>query len=279
MEFGHRSPDQVQVTGKAFLRHLQIGHQLWGPFISSDRLTAIATAEQAAVADALIATGTLWGFGIGNVSTGGHGVPLQQLDAVHRNTDNYYQPFTIGSCANDTIEGPNDNRPLAFPIPPGNLPQNLPEQQINNSLLLFPSFPFHEMTHADLLNTAGPSSENRLRWIELPQDPFNGTAIGAVILLPTQDQRDGNSLEQEILVCDLGAGWGSSTLNTSTQNFGSRNVRSSLSDAKSVAKKINSVDIKQSNPGLSEAEDAAIQTSMVFVLPFNPERPINISQS
>ena len=181
------------------------------------------------MADALTTTSSLWTFAISDVNTGGHGLPFEQLDAVHHIRNDHYQPYTISSRANDTIEGLNDERPIAFPIPPGVLPQNLPEQQMNNSLLSYPAFPFSDVTRAEILKTAGPIWENRLRWIELPRDPFKESAIGAVVLLPMQNPRPEDSQQQEILVCNLGAGWGPSTLNTSTYEYGSGNVNSEIS--------------------------------------------------
>ncbi|KAL8628500.1 hypothetical protein Q9189_005816 [Teloschistes chrysophthalmus] len=167
------------------------------------------------------ATRSIWAHTVADVNTGGHGVPLEQLNAVHRIEGDYYQPYTIGSCANDTIKGVNDERPLAFPVPPGVSPDYVPLQTLDNSLLEYPAFPLFNVTRAEILDTAGPSWENRLLWIELPQDPFNGSAIGALALLPVQDPR-----VQKIVVCTLGAGWGQSTLNTSTRLLGSSSVQS-----------------------------------------------------
>ena len=106
------------MTGKGSLRHLQIQRQLWLPFVNSDRETAIATAQQAAVTDILTTTSSLWTFAISDVNTGEHGLPFEQLDAVHHIRNDYYQPYIIDSCANDTIESLNDEQPLTFPTPP-----------------------------------------------------------------------------------------------------------------------------------------------------------------
>ena len=277
--YGIPNPDQVQVTGKASLRQLQIVREFWKPFSNSDSHTIVATTQQAAVADALVATGTLWGFEMASVSTGGHGVPLEQLDAVHHVNTNYYQPYTIGSCANDTIQGINDERPLAFPIPPGVTPANLPMQHVDNTSLSFPAFIFDNLTRAEILRTGGPSSENRLRWVELPQVPFNGSAIGAVVLLPLQDLQPSEPQNQEILLCVLGAGWGPSILNTSTRELGSSQVRSGISDAKLVTEDMRSVDDTTPNPNLAQAEDDATLSSVSFLLPIYPKRPINVSLS
>lgn len=277
--YGFPAPDQVELTGKGSLRHLRPQHQLWKPFDNADTQTTIATSQQAAVADALVGTGTLWGFNIGSASTGGHGVPLQQLDAIHHIKTGYYQPYTIASCANDTIEGSADERPLAFPVPPGVVPQMLPEHQINNSLLSLPAFPIQNLSRAEILKTPGLTWENRLRWVELPQDPFNASAIGAVILLPIISPSPDEASSQKILVCTLGAGWGPSTLNTSTQLFGARGVKSGISDPESLSQKALSYKDMEQNPGLSEAEDVAVLSSGFFIVPAYPERLINVSIS
>ncbi|KAL8824191.1 MAG: hypothetical protein Q9191_005234 [Dirinaria sp. TL-2023a] len=271
------APNSVQVTGKASLRHLKIGRQIWLPFVNSDNETIVATAEQAAVADALTATGDLWQTAIGNVNTGGHGVPFDQLDAIQSITTNYYQPYTIASCAEDTIEGPSDKRPLAFPITPGVLPQNLPEQQINNSLLSNPAFSFLDVTRAEMLDTAGSLRETRLRWIELPQDPFNGSAIGAVVLLPDQNPRPEESRHQQIVVCNLAAGWGPSTLNMSSSDNGSTNVQSVISDSGSVSRRVQSLPGPTRTTYAPAAEMSA--DSNFFVLPIYPKRQMNVSLS
>lgn len=281
-EFGYPSPDQVQVTGKGSLRQLMIMRELWKPFTNSDSHVTVATTQQAAVADALIATGTLWSFEMASVSNGGHGVPVERLDAVHHINTNYYQPYTIGSCANDTIQGFDDERPLTFPIPPGIIAEDLPVQHLDNSSLSFPGFTFDNLTRSQILKTEGPTWENRLRWVELPQDPFNGSAIGAVVLLPLQDPKPNESQDQDILLCVLGAGWGPSTLNTSTQEYGSTHVRSSISNAKTVVEKLESFEDKTpsaGHAGLAKAGDEATASSICFILPAYPKRLINISLS
>ena len=278
-EFGHPSPDQIQVTGKGSIRQLEIQRELWKPFINSDSDVAVATTQQAAVADALIATGTLWSFEMATVSTGGHGVPFERLDAVHHINTNYYQPYTIGSCANDTIQGFDDERPVTFPIPPGIIPEDLPVQHIDNSSLSFPGFTFDNLTRSQILKTEGPTWENRLRWVELPQDPFNGSAIGAVVLLPLQDPKPSESQDQNILLCVLGAGWGPSTLNLSTQEYGSTHVSSSISNAKAPVEELVSVKDTAHFAGTARAGVDALASSIFFLLPIYPKRLINISLS
>ena len=74
------------------------------------------------------------------------------------------------------------------------------------------SLKFPGISRSKLLDTPGPLYENRLRWIALPNNPFNGTAIGAIVLLPNAQ----NDTSQQIVVCNLGASWGTTNLNFST---------------------------------------------------------------
>ncbi|KAL8639714.1 MAG: hypothetical protein Q9228_003286 [Teloschistes exilis] len=157
-------------------------------------------------------------------------------------------------------------------MPPGVLPQYIPQQRLDNSLLEYPAFPFFNVTRAEMLETTGSSWENRLRWIELPRDPFNNTAIGAVILQPVQDPG-----VQKIIVCTLGAGWGQSTLNTSTRELGSTSIKSGVSNSKSFAQEIASGNGTSSNPGVSEAETLDGISSSVFISPIYPQRLITIN--
>ncbi|KAL9585099.1 MAG: hypothetical protein Q9212_001725 [Teloschistes hypoglaucus] len=274
-EFGYNEPEKgIEITGKAAIRELMISRQLSKPFVNSDPFMTTVTAAQSAVADALTSTGLLWATTNPDMNTGGHGVTLEQLDAVHRIENNYYQPYTIGSCANDTIEGVNDERPLAFPMPPGVLPQYIPQQRLDNSLLDYPAFPFFNLTRAEILDTAGPSWENRLQWIELPQDPFNNTAIGAVILQPVQDAG-----VQEIIVCTLGAGWGQTTLNSSTRLGGSTGVETRISSPESFTREMMSLNDTAPDPGISEAENLIDILSGIFMYPIYPQHLIKATQN
>ena len=90
------TPGSVEVTGENSLRRLRIYTQI-SLFADSgyDPQTVIATVPQAAVADALTATGTMWSWAASNVTTKGHGHPEDQLDAVHSITQDYYHPIPL----------------------------------------------------------------------------------------------------------------------------------------------------------------------------------------
>lgn len=202
------------MTSNYSFRRLAISRQC--PANSSpgyDSLTAVATSQQAAIADALTAIGTTWQAGLSNVTTGRHGHIYDQLDIERSISSDYYQPYTVASCESDVIQGLDDHRAVAFPPPPGSTAQMLNTSAFNDSIISDDvdfsthAFVFPGITRSQILNTPGPPEETRLRWVQLPQDPFNGT-----VLLP----RSSENTTQSILTCNIGAGWGSSTLNIST---------------------------------------------------------------
>ena len=275
------TPASVEVTGKHSFRRLVISRQppvnppsgnLSVPFY--DPLIAIATSQQAAVADALTATGTWWQLGLPNITTGGHGTVDAQrlLDAEHRITADYYQPYTIASCENDVIMGDDDHTSVAFPSPPGTTQQMLNTTTYDDSILTVDAlhvhgFEFPALTKRQILNTPGPLDQSRLRWVGLPQDPFNGTAIGAVILLP----RSPKNITQEIIMCSVGAGWGSSTLNVSTLPGATGAVLSQVNVDDAAARRM--------SEGLSDAEsDIVGNLGGYFLLPYYPQRPVILTE-
>ena len=166
----------------------------------------------------------MWQLAMQNTTSKGHGSVSDQLDAVHSIVTGYYQPYTIGTCQPNTFYGYEDQDPVVFPLPPGSNVSMLNTSAFNDSGLPAPGFAYPGITRSQLLRTPGSSNDYRLRWIELPQDPFNGTAIGAVVLLPRADE----STTQEVLVCNLGAGWGMSNVNMSTYGAASQTVLSEV---------------------------------------------------
>ena len=270
---GPISPNEVQVTGRQSLRQLIINDYIFPPGFaaSSEQRTAFGTSQHAAVADALSSTATLWNTALTNVTTSGHGSVLDQLDAIHSITTEYYQPYTLVFCGHDTIQGRDDERPVAFPVFPGSDEQMLEKMDFDNSTLSVYGFDFPGLSRPQIMDTSGPLSENRLRWVELPQDPFNGTAIGAVILL----ERSLKTANQELLVCSIGAGWGASAMNTSSFGGSAGPVQSEIS-TKGLSNLVITFD---GNPDPSDAENAAsVISGGYFELPLFPERPIILTE-
>ena len=218
----------IEVAGQQSLRQLSIKHQVAPGANESgyDSEVPIATLQQAAIADALSSAATLWNLALTNVTTRGHGSVLESLDSIHSIDNGYYQPLTIASCESDVIRGRDDNRPVAFPPPPGSLPffsnSSLNTTNFTDTILPGHAFVFPNLTRSEIMATPGPPHESRLKFVELPEDPFNGTAIGAIVLLP----RSSENTTQEMLMCNIGAGWGTSILNLSTSAGAAQGVQS-----------------------------------------------------
>ena len=267
---GEPTPDAVEVTGRSSLRQL-----------SSSRVTTdgsplftswIATSQQVAVADALTTTGILWGIAISNTSTKGHGSVLNQLDAVHSITTDYYQPYTSVVCYYDTIRGPSDTDAVVFPAYSSLSVQAV--KALDSGNFTRAGFTvFQNLTKLEIFNTVGGLGEYRLRWVELP---FNDTAIGAVILKPRSPQNS----TQEILMCSVGAGWGSSKMNTSTVSGSATPVRSEVSveEITNALRSYNATILPDWSGGMSQAEERAEDQGNNFFPPIFPQRPLIITE-
>ena len=264
------------MTGKSSIRHLEIENlqDHWG---SGNSKTTIATTPQAAVADALITVETIWSQAFENITTAGHGV-LLELEGGSSIRNGYYQLYTVCTCAQDVIQDSEDERALAFPASSWILSEYIPEPHEDPRSLEPFIFQFKGLTRAEALNFAGSSSENRLRWVELPRDPFNGSAIGAIILLSKQTSEFESFQGQEIITCTLGAGWGSSNLNTlSGLKPGHDEVTSLVNNtaAMSVAQLVYSLSKKKAGVFVEDY----LQPTRDFLLPLYPEQIINVSES
>ncbi len=233
------------------------------------------TSQQSAIADALSSTAVIWNLALNNVSTNGHGSVLLELDAIHRITTGYWQPYSIASCDIDTIQGPDDERPVAFPIPPGSSPQMLNTAEFNSSLLSTYAFEFPGLSRSQILRTPGKFSESRLRWVELPQNPFNGTAIGAIVLL----SQDSANSTQEVIMCTIAAGWGASTLNASSDVGGAGLIQSQV-DIQNLYNGAMGYSPKDPYTDISSSleETTVVRRYGFFDLPMFPQHPILITE-
>lgn len=275
------SPAYVELTSANSLRQLRINDQNALTLKSGyDEVLAVATTQQAAVADALTTTGSLWTLSLSNVTTEGHGSVLNQLDAVHSIDADYFQPYTIASCQYDIIYGHEDSNPVAFPIPPGSSLSMLNTSAMKSNLSIgtkvLHAFEYQGIMRSQILETPGSPDEYRLRWVELPQMPFNGTAIGAVILLP----RALTNTTQEVLMCNLGAGWGTSKLNTSTFAGNPQPVLSEVGLAPNIAdytRLLKNPGPINANTGTLNQEDLIVNLEY-FALPLFPQRPITVTE-
>ncbi|KAL9018425.1 MAG: hypothetical protein Q9185_004268 [Variospora sp. 1 TL-2023] len=254
------TPYSVRLTGQGSQRQLIIQHHIYhnqsAPY---DRQAAQATTQQGAVADALSATSSLWALAL-QTSTSPF---FDQRDAVQSIVAHNYQPYTLVSCGTDVIQDSTDDRPVAFPIPPGSSPEMLHAADLSDSLLQMLAILHPTLTRAEILDTPGPKSDYRVKWVELPARPFNGSAIGAVVLQPTANNTQG------ILLCNVAAGWGSSSMNMSSSPAASGTGLASSS-------------IYDPNGTLPQANDYSqrvAESVVTFGYPLFPQRPVNISES
>ena len=272
---GFSGPEWIEVAGRGSHRRLSMACGFGEPE-GYDPYPVLATIQQTVVADALTETGQLWIDAVSNVSTRGHGTVLNRQDAAHAINYGYYQPYTKVSCAIDYISGPHDDSVVSFPITPGiQAGPDLSQADYNDSILGIYSLPYHGLTKYQLLSTPGSPEESRLKWVELPQDPFNGSAIGAVILLP----RSTGNLTQEILVCNIGAGWGNSYMNTSSFAGGTTLTTSVINPSAIESVKTpfraTAVETKKSSPAEYIAADSVIS----YWMPLFPEKPIVVTEA
>ena len=279
LSFGQVLPPDFEVTGRSSLRQLRAGVSTTqvsagdGSINSSYFQTYIATTQHVAVADALSTTGDLWNIAISNISTKGHGSVLSQLDAVHSISKGYYQPYTSVVCEYDVIHGPNDTDSVVFPAYASQGDPMVNPTRFSNYTGLKDLLDFANLNKSMVFNTPGPEDHYRLRWVELP---FNGTSIGVIVLRP----RSPLDTTQELLTCSIGAGWGLSTMNTSTVSGTSGPVSSQV-DSYALSSALSSPEgsLQPSwNGGVSLAEDLSGYDTVLFVFPVFPQRLIVVTE-
>ena len=266
---GPTFPYGIQVTGRSSLRQIIGAIAVYDSAQGSIPCGCSATTQQVAVADALTTTGDTWNVAMTNVSTSGHGSIKLELDVVHGITAGYYQPYTNVICNHDAILGPIDTDPAEFPAYSGPSVQLLNAIIANDSNIPGDHLIFPNVTKTDIWNTPGPARDYRLRWVELP---FNDTAIGAIVLVP----RSAENLTQELFMCNVGAGWGLSTMNVSTFNGGSSPVLSQV-NTQALSNIVGSGG--GPDPNLSRGFPVGLEDHLIeFYPPVFPERPIKITE-
>ena len=272
------NPAEMELYGKSSQRQLVTAQDSdYDPHLAP----MIATTQQVAITDALATTGALWFMSLYNITAkAGHGLPLyDQSDAIHTLSGQSYQPFSGAICAADTIRDETDTRPVAFPL----LYKANDPSKTNANITLpdnfsVPAILYPGISRADLVSTAGSLSQYRLRWIELPQDLFSGSSIGAVISLPQSSSTSSSqaSLPQNIILCNLAAGWG--TTISQIHTFGGA-ISSTTSEITSEF----TGDDAASNPGGEMIETPTYSTENVNQEIFwkyqeYPQRPINVTR-
>ncbi|KAL9026399.1 MAG: hypothetical protein Q9180_007491, partial [Flavoplaca navasiana] len=110
-----------------------------------------------------------------------------------------------------------------------------------------------------------------LRWVELPLDLFNGSSIGAAILIPPHLD-DGR---HNVLLCNIAAGWVSSSLvlKTSASGLG---ITDSIPEE---GKGLSNPNITINDRIVPEAYQESEGFEVVYERPRIPQRAINISRT
>lgn len=189
----------------------------------------LSTTQQASVADALTTTSSDWFLALYNVTAkGSHGSPLsEQSNSIHTLTGDNYQPFSLGICLPDSIRSDTDTRPLALPLLP--LANDLATANANITLEnghARPAIVLPSLSRADMRRNSRYPSQYQLQWVELPQPQFNGSSIGAIVSLP-RNVSD-STTTQDLILCNLAAGWGTTTLQMQQFDGGVSSVSSQV---------------------------------------------------
>lgn len=215
------NPSAIYLTGKTSTRQY-ISEGIVTQTNYEPGTSQVSTTQQVVIADALSAVSSIWNiitsYGKTEVY---HGASFNDYQkTVHAIANDYYQPYSSVFCQRDTIQGPNDERVVAFPIAPA------VDYGINSSLLSninasvsgFPAVEVPSVRRAQLLELPGLESENRVKWVQLPESPLTGVSVGLIILLPQNPLISPKQTGRDIVVCNIGAGWGASLINmTSTR--------------------------------------------------------------
>lgn len=267
----HTSPTIAWLSGKSSQRQQYMGIDIQDH--PRHRVPILSTTQTVAAADALTETSNLWLLGLKNATAAwGHGAPLSdQSDATHTLTGENLQGFSLGVCLSYVIRDGADSRPIAFPHL--YLANDLARANANITLKdnsTVPGILHPGISPGDIITEPGSHSHYRLRWVDLPQPSFNGSSIGAVVLLPQAKNLSSNrTWRQDVLLCNLAAGWGTTTLQIHTADSGIDT---------SVSSKVK-VDLTHDESRQSSGHGATTENAdalLTWSYPDYPQRPISI---
>ena len=270
-------PYAIELPDKGSMRGMSITED--ESYIGFGPRPLIATTQQAVVADALTNTGALWFLSLTNVTAiKGHGRPLSdQSDAYHTIENNYQQPYSTVVCIPDSISSRADPVPISFPRLPNANPASLstgnatykgclPGTQVTAETLEHSS-----VTRDQIYDLPSSSTDFALEWVDLDSDRFNGSSVGAVVLLPRSEQ----NATQDVILCNLSAGWGTSSLSMRTARGGTDIVKSKVTNKDERTTSMPS--IQQTNIPPAEMNNDVVNY-FDFHLPDYPRQPLNISK-
>lgn len=269
------APGSIQLTGRFSTRQFLFAEYLFDTNFYTV-MSSISSTQQSVIADALTSTGTIWWAATReSTRTSHHGATFDdQQKTVHTIANDYYQPYSSATCWSDIIEGPNDQRNIAFPISPTfyewkkELPSN-----ITASISGYPAVEFPSIRRAQLFEIPGRESDNRVKWVQLSQSPLTHASVGLIVLLPKDPPTLSTVIQNntDIVVCNIEAGWGASSINMTT----SQNANSGTS---SLVKFDTSIGLEfNSSAETSQRFDSTEGTSVYFNgQPTYPSIPIEV---
>ena len=271
------SPAGIEVADKSSLR--RIIEREDDTFLGSGPRPIIATTQHAVIADALTMTGALWYLSLTNLTAGrGHGKPLSdQTDAFHTITNDYKQPYGGVVCIPDSISSAHDKTPIAFPILPiansatlsnGN---NTYEGCVPGTHKTAQTIKHPSITREQIYNMPYSTTDFVLEWIDLNSHEFEGSSVGAVVVLP----RAVRETTQEVMLCNLSAGWGTTALSMQTTGGGVSAVWSEMTHHEDHDTQPQS--IKLTNVPAYQLTDADRSDYFEYRLPFYPRQSVAIS--
>ncbi|KAL8679289.1 MAG: hypothetical protein Q9186_004433 [Xanthomendoza sp. 1 TL-2023] len=217
-----------QLHGKSSVRTLHQTHPLGG---GHEQFASVATTQQAAVTDALANFAELWGLSLVNLTaTAGHGSPLSDTtDSWQSITGNYSQANSLVGCVQFDLTTTFPSDYVAIPMLMDVNRWSAIGGYFKNpdGSRLAPYIELPNLVYADLWDAPGNRTEYRVRWIELPENLFNGSSIGAAIIFPEAV----SELNTTMVFCNIAAGWTSSSLVLELRQGGVGPADSIFSDA------------------------------------------------
>ena len=223
------SPNVAELHGRVSQRQIVSTADYGTDWHTGGAIAHSATTQQAATADALVTVANIWYTALINATAdAGHGAPLSdQSDDLHFLTGESYQPFADAVCEVDYIHGASDTRPVVFPL----LYNANHASAADTTMTLYngykiPAITYPNLSREALLNISGDSARYRLRWVDLPQNLFNGSSIGAIVFVPNEwIEASGAAYapytndSQTIFICNVAAGWGKTLLSFQIRDY------------------------------------------------------------
>ena len=125
--------------------------------------------------------------------------PQSYTDQYVTIQDGYYQPYTIASCVDDTLNRTMNQESLKF----ARISETQSELENDREILQI-----HNITLPPELFTPDNSSQFHVGWIDLPLTDFHTQVPGVIVLHP---QETSNGV-LNITTCTLNAGWGTTKI-------------------------------------------------------------------